>query len=365
LTVSILCVIIFLETFRETFPEIIQKNSIQMSRKKTNITIKDVAKAAGVSISTVSRVLNGKDYISEETQERVRAVIEQLGFSSSLAARSMRSRRKNLIGLVIPDLGFPYSIEVVKGINRAIGESDFDLLVYTMGDMRKSGPALRYISLLNNAITDGVIIVGYEASNIIADSTVVAVDPPEFHPTYPSVRCTNYQGGLDAVRYLLSLGHRRIAYIGTKPEPASLNQRFTGYKDGLLEAGVPLDESLVLYSDLPPEVAGKKCARELLSIETSPTAIMAGTDQIALGVLQAAQETGLRVPDDLSVIGFDNIPEAKCLGLTTIDHPLVEIGYMATQMLFKLIRNEKLDQQIVEMPTSLVIRNTCRDLRQT
>ena len=187
-----------------------------MPTKRRAVTIQDVAKAAGVSISTVSRVLNGKVDVARDTQDRILAVIKELGYTSNLAARSMRSHKKNLIGLVVPDIGFPYSIEIMKGINRAIAESTFDLLVYTTGGIQKDGTITReqhYVSLLNNSLTDGVIIVASAAAEFITDAPIVAIDPHVINPNYPSVQGTNYHGALNIMEYLLRLGHQRIAFI--------------------------------------------------------------------------------------------------------------------------------------------------------
>jgi LacI family transcriptional regulator len=335
-----------------------------MASQKRAVTIQDVARAAGVSVSTVSRVLNDKVDVASETQERVQAVIDNLGYTSNLAARSMRSRRKNLIGLVVPDIGFPYSIEVMKGINRAIAESNFDLLVYTTGDIRKNGTASHeqyYISLLNNSITDGVVIVASAAAEFITDSPIVAVDPHMVNPKYPSIQGTNYQGALDAVNYLIGLGHKRIGFIGGRPEIGSSHLRFNGYRDGLQKAGIPFDESLFVPGDFTTEV-GCKCAHCLLTMDNPPTAIFAANDQSAIGVFQAVQELGLHIPEDVSLIGFDNISEAQYLGLTTIDQSLEEMGYVAIQMLIKLVNKENLSMQVYEMPTKLVIRNSCREM---
>lgn len=335
-----------------------------MPVKKRTVTIQDVAKTAGVSVSTVSRVLNGKVDVAGETQERILGVIEQMGYTSNLAARSMRSRRKNLLGLVVPDIGFPYSIEVMKGINRAIAESSFDLLVYTTGDIQKSGTPLHeqhYVSLLNNSITDGVIIVASAAAEFITDAPIVAVDPHVINPQYPSVQGTNYQGTMDAMEYLLSLGHKRIGFICGRPEIGSAQRRLMGYKDALKKAGLEVDESLIVKGDFTTKV-GYACALELMKLNPPPTAIFAANDQSAIGVYQAAEELGLRIPQDLSVMGFDNISEAKYLGLTTVDQFLSEMGYVATQMLLKMVNNEPLEVEVHKMSTQLVKRSSCRAL---
>ncbi len=333
-----------------------------MATKKRTVTIREVAKAAGVSVSTVSRVLNAKVDVASETQDRVRAVIGRLGYTSNLAARSMRIRRKNLIGLVVPDIGLPYSIEVMKGINRAIAESNFDLLVYTTGDINKSGTALHeqyYISLLNNSLTDGAIIVASEAVEFKTGSPIVAVDPHVVDPKYPSIQGTNYQGAVDVVDYLINLGHRRIGFIGGRSEIASAVLRLRGYQDALANAHIPADGTLMVDGDFTTET-GFRSARQLLRLANPPTAIFAANDQSAIGVFQAAEELKLKIPEDVSVIGFDNISEAKYLGLTTIDQSLADMGYAAVQMLIKLINKEPLLSQIHEMPTRLVVRSSCR-----
>jgi LacI family transcriptional regulator len=333
-----------------------------MPTKKRTVTIQDVAKKAGVSVSTVSRVLNGKADVAGDTQEKILGVISKLGYTTNLAARSMRSRRKDLLGLVVPDIGFPYSIEVMKGINRAIAESKFDLLVYTMGDVKKSGAVIHeqhYVSLLNNSITDGVIIVASAAAEFITDAPIIAVDPHVINPSYPSVQGTNYQGAVDVMKYLLMLGHKRVGFICGRPEIASSERRLKGYKDALKEAGIEIDKNLITDGDFTTK-SGYTSALQLLKLKNPPTAIFAANDQSALGVFQAAEELGLKIPDEISVVGFDNISEAKYVGLTTVDQFLSEMGYVATQMLIKMVNNEPLDVQVHKMPTKLVERTSCR-----
>jgi LacI family transcriptional regulator len=335
-----------------------------MPPKKPAVTIQDVAKTAGVSVSTVSRVLNGKVDVAGDTQERVLGIINKLGYTSNLAAKSMRSLRKNLLGLVVPDIGFPYSLEVMKGINRAIAESTFDLLVYTTGDTHKTGTIIHeqhYVSLLNNSITDGVIIVASAAAEFITNAPIVAVDPHVINPNYPSVQGTNYQGAMDVMEYLLELGHRRIGFICGRPEIGSAQRRLEGYKDALKRAGITVDDRLIVEGDFSTKT-GQASALKLLGLNEPPTAIFAANDQSAIGVLQAAEEMGLRIPDDLSVAGFDNISEAEYLNLTTVDQFLPEMGYVATQMLIKMVNNEPLENDLHKISTRLVKRKSCRSL---
>lgn len=337
-----------------------------MKHKKRAITIQDVAKAARVSVSTVSRVLNGKVDVASETQDRIIAVISKLGYTSNLAARSMRSHKKNLIGLVVPDIGL-YSVEIMKGVNRAIAESKFDLLAYTTGDAQKNGATLHeqhYVSLLNNSITDGVIIVASAAAEFITDAPIVAVDPHIINPNYPSVQGMNYHGALEVMEYLIGMGHRRIGFISGRSEIGSALRRLEGYQDALTNAGIELDEELITSGDFTQKTACK-CARELLALDNPPTAIFAANDQSAIGVFQVAEELGLRIPADLSVVGFDNISEAKYLGLTTVDQFLADMGYVAVQMLIKLINGNSLELEIHKMQTKLVERTSCQKLIRT
>lgn len=332
-----------------------------MSSRSKAVTIYDVAEAAGVSISTVSRVLNGKDDVAEETRERVWAAVAELGYTFNLAARSMRSRRTGILGLILPDVGHPFAIEVLKGVNRAIAESPYDLIVYTTGSVQKSDAPKheqRYVALLNNSIAEGSVIVAPAAPFFKTEAPIVAVDPHVAYPGYPAVHANNYEGALEATRYLIELGHRRIGFISGRPELTSANRRLQGYTDGLQEAGIEVDPTLVASGDYTTGT-GYRCALALLRRPDPPTAIFAANDQSALGVLQAAEELGYRVPEDLSVVGFDNIPESRYQNLTTVDQFIAEMGYIAIQMLRRLVQGETLEEPTYRMPTKLVVRGSC------
>jgi len=337
-----------------------------MKRARRSVTIQDVAKAAGVSISTISRVLNEKGDVSTETYEKVQQVITELGYTSSLAARGMRSHRTNVIGLVMPDVASSYCVEVMQGVNHVIAQHDYDLLIYTKGDVRKfhsSDQGQRHVMLLNGSVTDGVIVVAPSTSIVCPGSPIVTIDPNGIDPNCPAVIATNYEGSLTAMRYLTGLGHRCIAHITGRLELVSAVRRMEGYQDGLTAAGIPLREELFQVGDYTTEVAAD-CARALLALKERPTAIFAANDMSAIGVYQAAQEAGLRIPEDLSVVGFDNIHDAALLtpSLTTIDQHISEMGALATEMLIRLIEGIPLDRDLVEIDAQLVIRNSCRPL---
>jgi LacI family transcriptional regulator len=340
-----------------------------MRRSSKAVTIRDVASQAGVSVTTVSRVLNGKDDISAETSKRVLGVVQDLGYASSLAARGMRSHRTNVIGLIMPDVASYYSQQIMRGVNRAIAELDKDLVVYTSGALDKENVAQHersYVALLNGSISDGVIVVTPTATQFTTHAPLVIIDPNHEAPDYTAILATNQEGALAAMKYLTDLGHCRIGYITGRMELVSSNQRLQGYKEGLSAAGIPLDEALIEIGDYTAETAAI-CARKLLALPDRPTAIFAANDMSAMGVYQAARELDLRIPGDLSVIGFDNLREAAYLDppLTTIDQTIEKMGTMATEMLVKLVKGEPLpinpaeEGSLYKIPTQLVIRDSC------
>lgn len=336
-----------------------------MKRARKAITIRDVAKAAGVSVSTVSRVLNEKTDVSLDTYDKVRRIIDELGYTSSLAATSMRSRRTNVIGILVVELGDPFSLELFKGVDRAIRGTEYDLIVYSSGYIaihREPGWELRHLSRVNSTITDGTIVVTPTTSDLPSSSPLVVVDP-HIDNAFPAVISANREGAFAVTEYLVGLGHRRIGFIGGRTDLISSHQRQQGYQQALVQAKLPIDRDLIQQGDYTRETAFQ-CAQTLLAQPSPPTAIFAANDQSALGVIDAARQAGLRVPDDLSVAGFDNIPQAAHMtpALTTVDQSVSEMGYMATQMLIKLIRGEPSNSSLCQVSTELIVRDSCRPI---
>ena len=339
-----------------------------MPRKKSAITIQDVADAAGVSVSTVSRVLNGKDDVSEETKENIQRIIEELGYTSSLAARSMRSHSNNVIGVLMVDVSDPFSIEVVRGIGEAIHDYRYDLLIYSSGRPQTRSEALwerNQVRTLNGSITDGMIVVTPVARDLPSNHPLVVIDPALIDSAGGYVISTNREGALSGMEHLLSLGHRRIGFVGGLAELLSSRERRQGYEDALRLAGIPVDPLLIRSGDYT-EVQGRRCAEELLSLSQRPTAIFAANDRSALGVLDALRGAGLSVPDDISLLGFDNIPESAIIqpALTTVEQPLREMGATATKMLMHLLRKEPVAERVCRTLTRLVIRQSTGPVRE-
>ncbi|MFN3981102.1 MAG: LacI family DNA-binding transcriptional regulator, partial [Caldilinea sp.] len=311
-----------------------------MQRFHGGMTIRDVAREAGVSVSTVSRVLNDKGDVAPETAATVRRVIEEMGYASSIAARSLRSRTTNVVGLIVPDLWHPFTSLVIRGVNQVTAAQGYDLLAYASARRNPYSMAdweVHLVAQLNGTVTDGIIVVTPNAATYRTASPLVAIDPYQATTKFPAVIATNYQGVLEAMAYLVSLGHRRIGFIAGRSDLESARRRLEGYLAGLAQAGIAVDPEIIVTGDYT-RTTGAGCAEQLLSLETPPTAIMASSDETAFGVYDAAARRGVRIPDDLSVIGFDNTLESLSVNppLTTVDQSIEQMGKLAAELVLKL-----------------------------
>ncbi len=322
-------------------------------------TIHDVAAAAGVSVSTVSKAVNGRYGIAEHTVERVLQVVEQLGYESSLVASSMRSRRTGVIGVLVADFE-PFSAEILKGVGTALHDSRYDLLAYSGSRQNSSeGWERRSLSRLSGTLIDGVIMVTPTVVNVSTDVPIVAVDPHTGDADLPTVESDSFTGARQATNYLIELGHRRIGFVAGRPDLRSSILRDAGYRRALSEAGIPFDAALVGVGRYEQDT-GHEAATRLLSRADRPTAVFAANDLSAIAVIKAAAELGLDVPTDLSVVGFDDVPEASAHSpqLTTVAQPMQLLGSTAAELLVRLMRGETPSPTHIRMPTRLVVRAT-------
>ena len=332
--------------------------------RQSRVTIRDVAAQAGVSVATVSKVINDRYGVAAETYARVRGVIEELGYEASLVAQSLRNHRTNVIGILVADLE-PFSTELLKGAGDAIRGSGFELVVYSAGGRvgGRVGWERRYLSRLSGTLVDGAVLVTPTVVDVQYGAPVVAVDPHTGSSDLPTVVSDNMHGGRLATDHLLQLGHRRIAMLSGRPDLESARLREQGYRNALEAAGVAVDEDLIQAGDYEPDIAAAQ-AKRLLHSEGRPTAVFAANDLSAIAVIEAAAELGLRVPEDLSVVGFDNIPEAtRCNPpLTTVEQPIRLMGQRAIEMLIRLIQGEPLESEHVTLATPLSERQSTRAL---
>jgi LacI family transcriptional regulator len=328
------------------------------------VTIGDVAAEAGVSVATVSKVVNDRWGVAETTSERVRAVIEELGYQSSLVAQGMRSRRTHVIGVLVVDIE-PFSAELLKGVARAIDGSGFELVVFS-GCGRavdQVGWERRYLSRVSGTLCDGALLVTPSSVDVTFGAPVVAVDHNIGSSALPTVDSDNLNGAVIATQHLLELGHRRIGFLAGRPDLESARLRERGYRSALEQAGVEIDPSLIRVGGYLVDTAGK-AMREMLELADRPTAIFAANDVSAIAAMSVARATGLTVPDDLSVIGFDNVPESALSEppLTTIEQPIQQMGFDATKILLRLIEGTEPVPDHTLLPTRLVVRGSCRPL---
>lgn len=320
------------------------------------VKLSDVARAAGVSVATVSKVVNDRYGVSKETQTRVRAVIEELGYAGNLSAAGLRGQRTRVLGMLVGAFE-PYSAELLKGASHAVAESGYELLAHSGG--RGHGWERRSLARLAGTLIDGAVLVTPTVLNTATGVPVVAIDPHYGPSSIPTVDSDNEAGALAATRHLIGLGHTRIAFLGGRRDLDSGRLREDGFRAAMAHAGIPVDEDLVVETDYEPEPAAE-AAEAMLALPDRPTAIFAANDMTALAVADVAQEAGLAVPYDVSVIGFDDIPEASAarVPLTTVRQPLQEMGAEAMSMLLELVRGHELEQTHVRMPTSLVVRSS-------
>jgi LacI family transcriptional regulator len=329
------------------------------------VTIRDVAAQAGVSVATVSKVINSRYGVAAATVARVQAVIDELGYEASLVAQSLRNHRTNVIGILVADLE-PFSAELLKGAADAIRDSGYEMVVYSAGGHARGrvGWERRYLSRLSGTLIDGAVLVTPTVIDVNYGAPIVAIDPHTGPSDLPTIDSDNLRGGQLATAHLLELGHRRIAMITGRPDLQSSQLREEGYRQALAAAGVAADDDLIRVGDYDPRLSAEQ-ARELLSAPHPPTAIFAANDVSAIAAIAAATDLGLTVPGDLSVVGFDNIPEsALCTPpLTTISQPIRQMGEQAIHLLLQLIRGESAVNAHITLATDLVLRQSTNGVR--
>lgn len=327
-------------------------------------TIARIAELAGVSTATVSKVVNGRAEVAAETRAMVEGVIREHGYR-----RQKKPNRATLVELVLHELEGAYAMEVIKGVERVASEHE---LAVVLTELRgKHTPGRTWIEGVLTRKPAGVITVfsgptpAQQEQLASRGIPFVLVDPTSVpEPDFPSVGTSNWSGGLSATRHLLELGHRRIAAITGPPHALSSRARLDGYRAALDAADVPVDPRLIREGDFNL-VDGLAHGRDLLRLDVPPTAVFAFNDAQALGVYHAAHEAGLRIPHDLSVIGFDDLPPAQWAipPLTTIRQPLSDMAAAATDMIVTLNQGEPLTQHRLMLATDLVVRASTAALR--
>ncbi len=327
---------------------------------RRNVTITDVARTAGVSVATVSKVINDRYGVARPTALKVREVIADLGYESSLGARSLRSHRTGVLGILVAEFE-PFSTELLKGISAAASESGYELLAYSGGGNPNShsGWERRSLSRLGGSLIDGAVVVTPTVVDGGYSIPVVAIDPHTGPSDLPTVDSDNLAGAASAVQHLLDLGHRRIGFLAGRPDLESARLREEGYRRTLAAAGIAVEPNLIRVGGYRADSAGAP-AHELLTLPDRPTAVFAANDLTAIRTMEVARELGLDVPRQLSVVGFDNIPEAYQVipPLTTVAQPLKQMGEQAMGILLALLEGRDVPTRHVTFATELIIRGS-------
>jgi LacI family transcriptional regulator len=332
--------------------------------KRSSATIRDVAREAGVSVATVSRVLNDSGPVAEETRERINLVAERLRYAPNGAARSLSLRRTKTLGVLLPDLYGEFFSEIIRGIDQSAQQRGFHLLVSSshnnLSDLEAALQAMR-------GRVDGLI-----AMSPHVDARTLIVNLPESLPVvllncaiegdaFDALNVDNYGGAYAMTQHLLSHGHTRIAMIKGAEPNYDASERLRGYRAALEAAGIELLSELELAGDFT-EASGYRAALEALLLVPRATALFAANDSMAIGALSALVETGVRVPDDIAVVGFDNIPIARYMSppLSSVHVSINELGGRATERLLYAIDQENRHERTREVAaTRLVLRQSC------
>jgi LacI family transcriptional regulator len=329
---------------------------------KTTPTIYDVAKTAGVSIATVSRVLNEPQKVNEETRQVVFDAISQLGYVPKAEARARALRDVRRIGVIAPFFTAPSFVQRLRGVAEALSDISYELVVYTADTMDRVNSYLETLPLTANL--SGIIFLSVQINELqverLLERKIEAVLVEASSPFFNSVEIDNRSGGVMVADYLLSKGYERFAFIGTNFPGFGLQpevQRLQGFRERLKSQGVDLSDDRVFMIPYTVEEA-RRITLELLDSPEPPQAIFSGTDLQAMGVLKAARDRHLRIPQELAVVGFDDLDVADYVGLTTISQHLDESGRLAANMMLSRLADPVRPIQHIHLPLSLIIRDS-------
>ncbi|MDQ0255000.1 LacI family transcriptional regulator [Evansella vedderi] len=329
-----------------------------------NITIYDVAREAGVSMATVSRVVNGNPNVKPTTRKRVLEAIERLGYRPNAVARGLASKRTTTVGVIIPDISSIFFAELARGIEDIATMYKYNIILCN-SDQNKD-KEIHLINTLLEKQVDGIVFMGGEITNehvetfkkspvpIVLSATI---DPKK---EFPSVNIDYEQAAYDAIKSFIDRGHKKIAMLsGTLEDPINGYLKFAGYKRALEDGNLPLNEDYIVIGDYTYD-SGLEAMETLLSLEDKPTAIFASTDEMALGVIHGAQDAGYDVPSDFEVIGFDNTRLSTMVRptLTTVVQPMYDLGAVSMRLLTKYMNKEEVTENVVVLPHRIEFRHS-------
>ncbi|MBK8616715.1 MAG: LacI family DNA-binding transcriptional regulator [Anaerolineales bacterium] len=335
-----------------------------MPPKKKSPTIYDVAQLSGVSISTISRVLNAPDKVNSETQKRVMDAIDQLGFIPRAEARARAMQNTGRIGVLTPFFTAPSFVQRLRGVASALSKENYELLIYPVESLDQLQGYISSIPLMRNI--DGLIImslsIGDQDAQRLSINGMETVLIEYSHPQLNSITIDDQHGGKLAAEHLINKGHKSFGFLGDIEPPERLaihpvQSRLTGFTQTLQEAGLSLSKTYIRSAPYTQKES-RQAALELLSLPKPPTAIFAASDTQALSIMKVARQLNIKVPDDLAVVGFDDIDVAEHVDLTTIRQHLDESGKLATEILLARVEDPSRPPQHINLPLNLIERQT-------
>jgi LacI family transcriptional regulator len=330
-----------------------------MPKRKVNIY--DVAEKAGVGIGTVSRVINNSDKVKKETREKVIKVMQELNYRPNKLAQNLAKQRSNAVAVIVPSFIDHFFVEVLKGIQDALEEKNIDLVLYKidLDENRMNG----IMDIVHSQKVDGIVAVTMDISlaehEALLEAEIPLVIADESSPDFHSIYFNDVKGSEMAVDYLVKKGHQKIAFINGDIDSLHGKKRLEGVKKSFDKHGLNIQEKYIKDGDFYTK-DGYKSMQEILELPELeyPTAVFAASDNQAIGVLQAMEDKGLKAPDDIAVIGYDNIELAKYLKITTIWQPMYRLGHLAIEVLLKAINGELREKYDQELELKLIKRET-------
>ena len=343
-----------------------------MKRKAPSIG--EIAQKAGVAKSTVSRILSGKGQFSEKTRSKVREIAGKFNYKPNSIAKSLKSRTTKAIGLMLPDITYPFYPEVIRGVEDVAFQNGYVVILCDTNESTKKESM--YFEILENRWIDGVIYTGITGNSEEGDEIqitfrrelpIVFIDREVEKHFACTVTIDNQKAAFEATRYCLELGHRKIGFVRGRTERNEIRiflQRLEGYRKALFDYGLECDDRLAVEGNLTME-GGARAARRLLASGVSFTAMFASNDLMAIGAMRQLQKEGFQIPEDVSVVGFDDIPLASLVNppLTTVSQPKYEIGAEATKLLLRMIHEPQAPKRKIILDTKMVTRESTALLR--
>jgi LacI family transcriptional regulator len=331
--------------------------------------IKDVAKKAGVSVTTVSRVLNGEKYVKEDLRTRVKRAINELGYTPSHIARSLVRKKTNLIGVIVPDVTSSFYSTILSTIEKTASLNEYNLMVCNI--IEDTDKELKYLQVFKQMRVDGIIIMHEKLSDEIRelihklDIPIIFSSVKPANQNFASVIIDDYAAAYDATRHLVELGHVRIGFIGGDMRDITSGQnRYAGYCQALSDCGITIVDDYIRFGDYKTQ-SGYERMKEILSCKVYPTAVFAVSDDMAVGAMNCIHDHGLKVPDDISVIGFDGsqLTEQVRPRLSSMEQPILEMGKVTVDALLGLISGKEGGiREDVILVHRLVVRDSCKSV---